>query len=145
MAPMRLMFLILLLGMTTIARADEKVITAPEANFEVQGGLRMLIDVRSPAEWKKTGVPVGAKQFSIEGFGGTTTFVVKVTKLVGGNKNMPISLICARGTRSSRAAHVLSRAGFTNIKNVREGFLGNRKDGPGWLKHKLPIRPCRNC
>ena len=145
MARIRLMFLILLLGITTIARAEEKVITAPEANFEAQGGLRMLIDVRSPVEWKKTGVPVGAKQSSIEGFGGTTTFVAKVTKLVGCNKNMPISLICARGTRASAAAHILSEAGFTNIKNVREGLLGNRKDGRGWLKHKLPIRPCRNC
>ena len=145
MAPMRLMFLILLLGITSIARAEEKVISAQAANFEAQGGLRMLIDVRSPMEWRKTGVPVGAIQFSIEGFGGTTTFVAKVTKLVGGNKNMPISLICARGTRSSTAANILSEAGFTNIKNVREGLLGNRKDGPGWLKHKLPIRPCRNC
>ena len=52
MARIRLMFLILLLGITTIARAEEKVITAPEANFEAQGGLRMLIVVRSPVEWK---------------------------------------------------------------------------------------------
>ena len=145
MAPIRLMFLFLLLGITSIARAEEKVISAPAANFEAQGGLRILIDVRSPVEWKKTGIPVGAKQFSIEGFGGTTTFVAKVTKLVGGNKNLPISLICARGTPSSAAAHILFEAGFTNIKNVREGLLGNRKDGPGWLKHKLPVRPCRNC
>ena len=145
MARILLIFLFLLIGITTVARGGEKVITAQVANFEAQGGARILIDVRTPTEWRKTGVPVGAKQFSIEGFGGTTTFVAKVTKLVGGNKNMPISLICARGTRSSRAAHVLFRAGFTNIKNVREGFLGNRKDGPGWLKHKLPIRPCRNC
>jgi rhodanese-related sulfurtransferase len=71
--------------------------------------------------------------------------VSKVTKIVGVNKNIPISLICARGTRSSAAAHVLSKAGFTDVKNVREGFLGNQKDGPGWLKHKLPIRTCGNC
>jgi rhodanese-related sulfurtransferase len=145
MTPIRLMFLVLLLGITSIARAEEKVISAPAANFEAQGGLRTLIDVRFPMEWKKTGVPVGAKQISIEGFGGTTTFVSKVTKIVGGNKNIPISLICARGTRSSAAALVLSEAGFTDVKNVREGFLGNQKDGPGWLKHKLPIRTCGNC
>ena len=140
-----LIFLFLLIGITTVARGEEKVITAQVANFEARGGVRILIDVRTPMEWRKTGVPVGAKQFSIEGLGGTTTFVANVTKLVEGNKNVPISLICARGARSSKAANVLSRAGFTNIKNVREGVLGNRKDGPGWLKRKLPTQPCMNC
>lgn len=140
-----LIFLFLLIGITTVARGEEKLITAPVANFEAQGGLRIIIDVRTSMEWKKTGVPVGAKQFSIEGLGGTKNFVAKITKMVGGNKDAPISLICARGVRSSKAAIVLSRAGFTNIKNVREGVLGNRKDGPGWLKHKLLTQPCMNC
>ena len=138
-------FLFLLMGITTIARGEEKVITAPLANFEAHVGLRILIDVRQFTEWRKTGVPVGAKEISIDARGGEKVFVTKVTKMVGGNKDTPISLICARGVRSSKAAIVLSGAGFTNIRNVREGVLGNRKDGPGWLKHKLLTQPCKNC
>jgi len=138
-------FLILLVGMTTVAQAEENVIAAPIANLEAQAGIRTLIDVRLSMEWRKTGVPVGAQEISIHDRGGVSFFVAKVIKMVGGKKNTPIALICARGVRSSKAAAVLAGAGFTNIRDVREGVLGNQKDGPGWLKHKLPTQPCRNC
>jgi rhodanese-related sulfurtransferase len=135
----------LLLSAASMAWAAEKVIAAPTASLEAQTGTRMLIDVRHVTEWRRTGVPAGAKEISIHDREGLAGFVARVTQAVGGNKKAPISLICARGVRSSKAAGVLAAAGFTNISDVREGMLGNQKDGPGWLKRNLPIQVCKNC
>jgi rhodanese-related sulfurtransferase len=135
----------LLLSAATMVWAGEAVVAAPAANLEAQAGARMLIDVRHVTEWRQTGIPAGAKEISIHDRDGLAGFVAKVTKAVGGNKKALISLICARGVRSSKAADVLAAAGFTNIRDVREGMLGNQKDGPGWLKRRLPVRPCNNC
>jgi rhodanese-related sulfurtransferase len=104
-----------------------------------------LIDVRSPQEWRETGVPEGAWTVTIHGPQGMAGFVADATKVVGGKKDQPIALICARGWRSWRAGNALRDAGFTNIINVREGMLGNPLDGPGWLDRKLPVEHCKNC
>ena len=135
----------LLLSVVSMAWADENVVAAPSASQEAQAGTRMLIDVRHVTEWRQTGVPAGAKEISIHDRDGLAGFIAKITKAVGGNMKAPISLICARGVRSSKAADVLAAAGFTNISDVREGMLGNQKDGPGWLKRRLPVQPCKNC
>lgn len=143
----RILFLpvALLLSAASMAWAGENVVAAPAASLEAQAGTRMLIDVRHVTEWRQTGIAAGAKEISIHDRDGLAGFVVKVTKAVGGNKKAPISLICARGYRSSKAADVLAAAGFTNISDVREGMLGNQKDGPGWLNRRLPTQPCKNC
>jgi rhodanese-related sulfurtransferase len=135
----------LLLSAASMAWAGENVVAAPAASLQTQAGTRILVDVRHVTEWRQTGVPAGAKEISIHDRDGLAGFVARVMKAVGGNMKTPISLICARGVRSSKAADVLATAGFTNISDVREGMLGNQKDGPGWLKRRLPVQPCKNC
>jgi rhodanese-related sulfurtransferase len=137
--------LVLLLSAASMVWAGENVVAAPSASLAAQAGTRILIDVRHVTEWRQTGVPAGAKEISIHDRDGPAGFVAKVTKVVGGNMKAPISLICARGVRSSKAADILAAAGFRNISDVREGMLGNQKDGPGWLKRRLPVQPCKNC
>lgn len=121
------------------------VIDSGAALAAVQAGNLTLMDVRSPAEWRETGVPKGALAITIHGPDGMDGFVANATRAVQGNKDHPIALICARGWRSWRAAGALREAGFTQIINVREGMLGNPFDGPGWLDRKLPTEPCKRC
>jgi len=121
------------------------IIDSTEALARAKAGDVTLMDVRSPEEWRETGIPQGASPITIHGPGGMAGFVVAATRAVGGKKDQPIALICARGWRSHRVANALHDAGFTNVINVREGMLGNPLDGPGWLDRKLPVEACKNC
>lgn len=118
-------------------------IPADRAHRDAVSGAVMLIDVRSPKEWRQTGIPQGAKAISMHGPDGMDGFVARVTKAVNGRKDTPVALICARGVRSTRAGWALSGAGFTRVLNVREGVNGNWVDGPGWIARKLPVETYR--
>lgn len=121
------------------------VINSTQALAEVKAGEITLLDVRSPQEWRRTGVPQGAQTVTIHNPDGLKGFVAAASRAVHGHKDRPVAVICATGGRSSRAASALSEAGFTHVLNVREGMMGNRRDGPGWLKRKLPVERCKNC
>jgi rhodanese-related sulfurtransferase len=99
----------------------------------------IIIDVRSPREWRQTGVPSGARTVTIHNRNGIKAFIAQMAKAVGGDKSKPIALICAAGARSARALKILTAAGFTKIQNVSEGMLGRPDAGPGWLKRGLPV------
>ncbi len=118
--------------------ADNKI-SAPQAYAAVKADKLLLIDVRSPREWKETGVPAGAKLVSINNARGASGFLADILKAAGGDKTKSIALICAVGNRSSRGQRFLEARGFTNVHDVSEGMLG-RGDQPGWLARKLPIR-----
>ena len=134
----------LVLGATGVSVADHFVITPEEANFRTEAGEVMLIDVRSPQEWRQTGVPKGARRVTIHDPGGLKGFLKAMAAAVGGDLKKPIALICARGNRSTVAQKVLIEAGFTRVFNIREGFTGGPY-GPGWVKRGLPVEPCPNC
>ncbi len=128
-----------------VVKSEGIKINAPIAFKEAQSGARILIDVRHVNEWRKTGIPKGGMEISIHDAEGIAVFVSKVSKAVSENKDIPISLICASGNRSSKAANILISSGFTDIRDVAEGMMGNYNDGPGWLARGLPVRPCTRC
>lgn len=110
------------------------VLNAPQAYAQATSGKILLIDIRTPAEWAKTGTGAGAKRLDMR----RQDFVTALDGLLGGNRTKPIALICARGVRSSRLSRVLREAGYTNVFDVPEGMLGSYA-GPGWLDRKLPL------
>ncbi len=55
-------------------------------------------------------------------------FVKEVTDYVKGDKNRKIILICHTGSRSAKAAKLLSENGFTNVYDIEGGFAE-------WEKH----------
>jgi rhodanese-related sulfurtransferase len=110
------------------------VIDAPTAQQLVAEGKLMLIDIRRPDEWAKTGVAEGAVPLDMR----REDFAEALKALAQGNTSAPIALICARGVRSARTANMLASAGFDNISDVPEGMLGSAA-GPGWLARKLPV------
>ena len=131
--------LLLVLWTGAGARAAESTMTAPDARASAVSGRVTLVDVRSPQEWRQTGVPSGASAITIHNRDGIKAFVAEVEKAVGGDRSKPIALICAGGVRSARALEILAAAGFTRIHDVSEGMLGRPDAGPGWLQRGLPV------
>ena len=128
----------------TMALAGGGLLSADDAARQVKNGKITLIDVRSPAEWRQTGTAMGAKRVTIHDPHGADGFLRHMVAAVGGDRDRPIALICARGNRSTRARDFLTRHGFTNVQNIVEGMLGNRTD-PGWIARGLPVVPCPTC
>jgi rhodanese-related sulfurtransferase len=56
-------------------------------------------------------------------------FVAYVQKLIP-NKDTPIYTLCRTGVRSVGAANILTDAGYTNVRNIWEGFVGINLTAP---------------
>ncbi len=60
------------------------------------------------------------------------------------HRDAPLAVICAAGTRSTVAAELLAKSGFTRVYDISEGMSGGAH-GPGWLQRHLPTEPCKTC
>ena len=126
------------------AAAEGGIIAADTALDQTRSGKLVMIDVRRPTEWRETGVPATARPVTIHGPGGMAGFVAAMKETVGGDLDRPVALICARGSRSTRAQKALMEAGFTRVLNIKEGVLGG-PNGIGWIKRGLPVEHCKAC
>jgi rhodanese-related sulfurtransferase len=104
----------------------------------------VLIDVRSPEEWRQSGIPANALAIALHQAGGLEAFQQAVLKAVKGHRDQPIAVICAAGSRSHRAQGLLEQAGFTQVQDVSEGMFGH-DNLPGWIKRGLPVVSCKDC
>lgn len=109
-------------------------LSVTEAHQQAVEGNVVLIDIRRPQEWQRTGIPEGAAPLDMR----RDDFEPALSAIVGPDRSRPIALICARGVRSARLALALTDAGYTNIIDVPEGMLGSAA-GPGWLDAGLPV------
>lgn len=134
--------LVLAASQSTLA-TDDRQIAAPAAHDAAMAGERALIDVRSPDEWRETGLPAGGIPVTIHDSDGWRGFLDKVLNAVGNDRHSPIALICASGVRSSAALRFLRSQGFTDVLDVSEGMMGRGGRGPGggWLQRGLPTVP----
>ena len=148
----------------TIAK---KYLSAKEAAAlkQSKGKEALLVDIRTQAEIFFVGeadgvdanIPYLLANFSIwddkKGrflLTPNATFVDKMNALVskaGLNKDSTIIVMCRSGDRSARAADDLTKAGYTNVYSLVEGFEGDvAKEGPnagkrtvnGWKNAGLP-------
>lgn len=113
---------------------DGSELTPPEAHAAAKAGDLILIDIRRPDEWVRTGVPEYATPLDMR----RKDFTQALMQITGGDTSRPVALICARGVRSDRMSARLTEAGFTAIRDVPEGMLGSSA-GPGWLARDLPV------
>lgn len=120
--------------------ADYLELTAPEAQRLVAAGEMTLIDIRTPEEWRQTGVAHDAKLVNMVHPGGADGFVSDILKQVDGDADAPIALICRTGNRTTQVQRLLVARGFSQVYNVTEGMVGSSA-GPGWLKRGLPVDP----
>ena len=112
---------------------QDGTLSTPQAHEAAVSGAIILVDIRRPDEWSRTGVGEGAVPINML----DRDFIDQVSAQVGGDRSLPVALICARGVRSRKMSNRLKQAGFTNIIDVPEGMLGSGA-GPGWIKRGLP-------
>lgn len=137
-----LAFVLLITG---AALAGEVRITADTAYDRVRDGQLTLIDIRSPEEWRQSGLPAGALPITMHDPGGKDAFAKAVLRAVKGDKTAPIAVICAVGRRSRWAQTFLTKEGFNRVHDVSEGMFGRGKHLPGWLRRGLPTERCSSC
>ncbi len=113
------------------------VMSVEEAHLRATAGEIVLVDVRKPSEWRKTGVPQSARLITMHQ--DNNKFLAGLEKATGGDKTKALALICARGGRSTHLLKPLEAAGYTNLINVAAGMKGG-PHGKGWLKTGLPTR-----
>jgi rhodanese-related sulfurtransferase len=116
------------------ATVQGRDLTAPEAQAAAATGKVILVDIRRPDEWARTGVGLGAVPIDMR----ADDFIDALLDRTGGRKDQPVALICARGVRSARMSARLVEAGFSNVRDVPEGMSGSGA-GPGWVKRGLPV------
>nr|WP_295398978.1 rhodanese-like domain-containing protein [uncultured Thiocystis sp.] len=126
------------------SQAAGPTLTAPEALAKAQAAELTLIDIRTPMEWRQTGVAPLALRIDMQNPKGPEGFADKVLTAVQGDKSAPIAIICRTGNRSGYMQQELMARGFSNVYNVSEGMVGS-KAGPGWIRRGLPIESCTNC
>ncbi|OUD12264.1 rhodanese-like domain-containing protein [Thioflexithrix psekupsensis] len=93
-----------------------------------------LIDVRTPPEWKQTGVVEGSHLmmfFDEKGQADVGGWLDQFSAIVV-DKEQPVVLICRSGNRTARIAHFLSeQLGYDKIYNVQLGIRD-------WIREGLP-------
>ena len=123
--------------MTTPAFAEPGDLPADSAWQMVQRGEIVVLDVRTPSEWAMTGLPRDSHGINVK----DRDFVAQARGAVLGDLDHPFAVICRTGQRSSEAASMLEKAGFTHVFDIKEGMLGKEGAGDGWLKRGLPTDP----
>ena len=133
-----------LVALISTVEAGATDVAADQAYHQASAGERLIIDVRTPGEWRQTGLPETAVPVSLHHEDGPEGFLREVLNAVGGDRSAPISLICRTGNRSQIARSFLIDQGFTNVHDVAEGVVGG-PNGPGWLSRGLPTEACAQC
>lgn len=146
---------------------SKNYLTSKEAAAMKQalGEKALMIDVRTPAEIEYVGLADSVDANIPYMFGDYSAwddkksrfmmapnsgFLLKVSEIqerAGLNKESAVIVMCRSGDRSSGAASLLTKAGYTNVYSVVDGFEGDMaKDGAnkgrravnGWKNAGLP-------
>lgn len=115
------------------ARQTVPELTVAQAKEELeQGHVKLLLDVREPAEWEKGHIPgvVLAPRGMLEWYADPTTPYAKAALTT--QREARIIVTCASGGRSMLAAETLRKMGYTDVVNMAGGFNE-------WSKQGFPI------
>lgn len=118
----------------TPVAAQPPVMSAQEASRAVAAGEIVLIDIRTPDEWRESGVALGAWPIDMV----SRDFSSRLQALLKAEAGKPIAIICATGGRTQFLQKVIAQNGLGEVVDVGEGMYGSRH-GQGWLKEKLPL------
>ena len=135
---MRVTCISLILAFLPFAAAAADKWSAKRALAAVEAGQIILIDIRSAAEWQRTGVARGALPLDMT----SPFFAEDLTRVLRARKSRPVAIICATGIRSARLAATLEAQGHAPVINVAEGMRGNLR-GVGWIALGLPVVTAR--
>lgn len=127
----------LALALAVVSAADAEVVHV--GNAELQDLLRQgvtIVDIRTPGEWRQTGVVAGSQLVQFVDEKGRVDFDAFAHQIDAvADPAKPVVLICRSGNRTGKAAQMLdARTPQRRIYNVREGLVG-------WNKAGLPMIP----
>ena len=114
--------------------AETPILSAPEAQDRISSGEMVVLDIRSPEEWKETGVAEGAWPVSMH----RPDFGQQLQAILAKYEPGQIGLICATGGRTAHVTSILKQNGVEGITDVSEGMMGN-PSGPGWIARGMPV------
>ena len=120
----------------TAAQAEPSRLSADAAHTAHQAGELLIVDVRTPQEWRQSGIPEGAVALNMQ----QKDFVQRLASVMESNPGKRLAFICATGARSGFVATRLNEMGLEGVAEISEGMHGS-KAGPGWLARGLPIQP----
>jgi len=85
----------------------------------------VIVDIRTPGEWKQTGVIPGSKKimfFSEDGKYDARAWLDELGKYVK-DKNQPVVLVCRTGSRTNMVGNFLDKqVGFKNVYDLKGGI-----------------------
>jgi len=122
--------ILLVLGVVSVSLfAEFKTVNVEEfAKLKAKG--YPVIDIRTPMEWKQTGIIKGAHKmmfFSPKGQPDLAAWFFDLGHLVK-DKKEPILIYCAHANRSKSLGEGLSQMGFENVYELKGGIEN------GWMK-----------
>ncbi len=129
---LKLVFL-LFLGSAALAQVNHAEMDAQTAYQAAQSGDLIILDIRTPAEWRQTGLGAGVVGLDMT----SKDFLRTLVAIRQANPARPIALICATGVRSGHVSRFLDENSFGNMVDISEGMMGSDA-GTGWLKKGLP-------
>lgn len=124
----------LLIVTTAVVFAQPVRMSATKAHSAALNGNLIILDIRSPGEWAKTGVAKDAWPVTMH----DPNFGANLQSIIERYPKKPLAFICATGGRSNHVATVLDQNGILGIINISEGMFGNGK-APSWIARDLPI------
>jgi rhodanese-related sulfurtransferase len=123
------LFILLTAAVNVFAQSGYQDLTVQEFQSKMTATPgAVLLDVRTPDETAKGVIP-SAKQLDYF----KKDFESEVAKL---DKSKTYFLYCAAGGRSGETAELMTKLGFKNVYNLKEGF-------EAWKKAKMPIEPVK--
>ncbi len=98
-----------------------------------------VVDVRTPEEWRQTGVIVGATLITaFDRFGRFDPGFPQALEAAV-RRDEDLVVICWQGNRSAVVARVLAeRTGYARVHDATGGMKA-------WLSAGRPVEPCRTC
>jgi rhodanese-related sulfurtransferase len=113
--------------------ADFKTISADEL-LKLQAKGVPVIDIRTPGEWKQTGIIKGAKEmmfFTPKGEANVAEWFFDLGHLIK-DKSEPFIIYCAHANRTKALGKGLDQMGYQHVYEL-EGGIEN-----GWIKKGKP-------
>ncbi|MFA5233225.1 MAG: rhodanese-like domain-containing protein [Sulfurimonas sp.] len=125
----------IVLSLLMVSASLFAAITNEEASEQLINSNIPIVDIRTPGEWKETGLLKGSIPIMLFDEKGNYDLRVFLEKLNGAvDTKKPFAIICRTGSRTSVLAPFLSQKLNYNVINIKSGIV--------YAKHlKLPILP----
>ncbi len=127
----RILFLALLFVSSLLAGVKDLEID----RFETMRKQMPVVDIRTPAEWRETGIVPGSFTitfFQPDGRYDVPAFIAALKK-IGITKETPFILVCRSASRTRMVGNFLAdKMGYNKVYHLKGGILN-------WIAHKKPL------